>query len=55
MERFYNLTIGTCGFSGVTLLSAIPTTDQITEIAKLVIQILIAVSTLIAIFKKKTK
>lgn len=54
MERILNSVIGAAGIGATQIVNTIPTPDQWTEIAKLVVQVVIAIATLWGIFKPKT-
>jgi len=53
--KMLNMVKGVSGLGLVQLTDIVPTGDNLTEIAKILIQIIIAVATLISLFKKKRK
>jgi hypothetical protein len=53
ISKFAQVTLASCGIGAIQATTAIPAPDQITEIMKLALQIIIAATAIIAMFRKK--
>jgi hypothetical protein len=53
--KIIDITKGLSGIIAVQLTTFVPTPDQVLEIGKFTIQVIIAVCTIVAMFKKKKK
>jgi len=51
--KILDITKGIAGIGFVQLADQLPTPDQLAEILKIAVQIIIAVATLVSLFKKK--
>lgn len=55
MESFNKLIVGTTGVGSIELVNAVipPTADEITSVGQLFLQAIVAIATIIGIFRKK--